>query len=97
MKTTKEQWYVVEYGGFFRIQTEPYYDAGKNIMDAEVVGYETAKANAQLMATSPDMLKVLQECEAQITNHESGHHHQFQELRGLIKAVIRRATNLNIL
>lgn len=62
MEFTKEEWYAVEYAGYWELQTSPYYDAdGKNLLDAEAVGEKEAKANAALMQAAPKMFEALQE------------------------------------
>ncbi len=43
-----EDWHVVEFAGYFCIMDEPYYEA-KNMLDAEHVGYDQAKENAELL------------------------------------------------
>lgn len=45
MKT--KQWHVVEFAGFFHLMDEPFYDA-KDVLNADDVGYEQAKFNAEL-------------------------------------------------
>lgn len=45
-QTDKPKLYVVEYGGFFHIQTEPFY-GNTDVLDADEVGYDAAKKFAQ--------------------------------------------------
>ena len=46
---SKKTFFVVEYAGYFNIQTTPFYDTGKNILDADAVGYEEAKKYGELI------------------------------------------------
>jgi hypothetical protein len=49
-----EVWHPVEYAGFWLIQDEPYYE-GNDVLNAENVGSETAKYNAELAASAPQL------------------------------------------
>jgi hypothetical protein len=44
-----QKFHVVEFAGYFVIKTEPFYDAGQDILNAEDVGYDKAKENAELI------------------------------------------------
>jgi hypothetical protein len=48
LKMMKDKWHVVEFAGWFHIMDEPFYDA-KDVLNAEDVGYEQAKYNADLL------------------------------------------------
>ena len=62
MKETKHTpgpWYPVEFAGFHVIKTEPYYDAGDDLLDVEES--PNAEANAKLIAAAPELLECLKE------------------------------------
>ncbi len=46
MKPTQGTWHVVEYAGRFEIQDGGMY-GDNNLLDADMVGYDQAKANAE--------------------------------------------------
>jgi hypothetical protein len=54
-KGTQGPWSAIQYANFFNIQTESFYGE-KDLLNAEDVGEEVAKANSKLMASSPDLL-----------------------------------------
>lgn len=60
-KGTKGEWHAVNYAGFYTIQDEPFYGE-KDLLNydhdliREPVSIEEAEANAQLMASAPDLL-----------------------------------------
>ncbi len=56
MKHTPEPWFNVEYAGFNILQSTPFYEENANILDADVVGEETARANGNLVAAAPELL-----------------------------------------
>jgi len=58
-KGTKGDWHVVEYAGYFNLQSGKYY-GDENILDSESVGSDKAEANAKLARSAPDLLKALQ-------------------------------------
>lgn len=51
--------FPVEYAGLIEMQEKPVY-GDSNVLDFECVGEETAKANAHLFATSPELLEAAQ-------------------------------------
>ena len=58
---TKEKtqlWFPVEFAGYWNILDEPFYEAN-NMLDADYVGKEQAKKNAELAAKSPELFKIL--------------------------------------
>lgn len=60
-RTCPKYWHAVQYANNWWIQDSPMYN-GKNIMDADEVGEEQAKTNAELCANAPllrDALKRL--------------------------------------
>lgn len=59
MKHTQDEWHAVDYAGHWAIQDTPYYDTGKDLLNVEAVGAESALANAKLMAAAPDLLEAL--------------------------------------
>ncbi len=55
-KGTNKPWHFVEYPGFLEIQDgESYSD--NNILDVDKVGRQIAEANANLIASAPDLLE----------------------------------------
>ena len=50
------KWHAVQYAGFYAIQDKPYYSDCTNLFDAEYVGIDQAKANAELAAEAPVLL-----------------------------------------
>lgn len=52
---TPGPWYAVNYAGYHRIQSTPYYDANNDLLDEECCRQE-AVANAALIASAPDLL-----------------------------------------
>jgi len=59
-KGTKGKWHLVEYAGYFNIQSGMYY-GDDNILDRDAVGSEIAEANAKLAVSAPDLLEALQD------------------------------------
>lgn len=44
--SVEQKFHAVEFAGYWTIKTEPFYDAGKDILNAEDVGQEQAEHNA---------------------------------------------------
>lgn len=47
--SNRKKFHVVEYAGYFNIQDTAFYDTGKNILNAEEIGYEEAKKYGELI------------------------------------------------
>lgn len=66
-KGTPGPWYAVEYSGFINLNNEPFYE-GKNLLDADAVGYTEALANGHLAASAPKLLSGLIEAREALQN-----------------------------
>lgn len=55
---TKGKWFAVEYAGTYMIQDGEMYE-DNNILDSDIYTKEVVDANAQLIATAPELLRVL--------------------------------------
>lgn len=58
-KHSKSPWYAVEYAGFWSLKTDNFYDAGEDVMDADSVGTEKARKNANLARLAPQIFEAL--------------------------------------
>ena len=58
-KGTKGKWFPVEYAGLILIQTRNKYNE-PNILDMDYFSTKEVKANAKLIASSPELLKALE-------------------------------------
>lgn len=60
-----QKWFPIEFCGFWHIHSEPYYEAD-DVLDADRVGEEAAKANAELAARAPELLQQNRELSEQV-------------------------------
>lgn len=65
-KGTPGEWFAVEYCGTHLIQDGDVFESN-DLLSFEDVGEEKARANAKLLAESPQLLKGLKECVTAIT------------------------------
>lgn len=56
---SKAPWHAVEYAGFWTLRTDNHYDVGEDILNAEEVGEEKAKKNANLARLAPQMFELI--------------------------------------
>lgn len=57
-KHTKGEWFPVEFAGIWMLMDSPMYES-IDVLNADYVGEEKAKANAKLAAAAPDLLDAL--------------------------------------
>lgn len=97
---TPGPWFPVEYAGYFHLQDEKYYDTGVDLLNADNMDYEAAKANATLAAAAPEMLEVITQLLSENEEHPQvpGNWWSRQapstELLIKAKSVIAKATQL---
>jgi hypothetical protein len=53
--TTPGPWHAVEYAGYWNLQGKDYYSEHDDLLDEDKVGAATAKANALLAASAPQL------------------------------------------
>lgn len=58
-KFTKGNWYPVQYGPYFNIQDDEYYDTGLNLLNADEIDSNEAAANALLASKAPLLFEEL--------------------------------------
>lgn len=91
-KGTKGVWHAVEYAGFVRVQTSPYYGDGVDVLQCEQqrgddINIEEMKANGALCAGAKELLI------AAIKVVESNNPLQFHEHVQLLEEAILTALN----
>jgi len=60
IKPKIQKWHPVEMAGIWLLLNKPFYE-GKDVLNADHVGQENARRNAELAAKAPQMLEELME------------------------------------
>lgn len=91
---TPGPWHPVEYAGFWNIRTQPFYDDGVDVNNADDVGYVQSTINAFLCAAAPDLLEALNFiiCNIEHDNDHPGYYWINEDALTRAKCAIKKAT-----